>query len=402
MLSDVTVRNAKAKETPYKLADERGLYLFVKPEGGRYWRMNYRFDGRQKTLALGVYPDVSLKDARDRRDEARRLLANGADPGAVKAAQKVARAEAAANSFEAIGREWFIKMRSQWVPSHAERIIRRLERDVFPWLGRKPIDGISAPDVLAVLRRTETRGAVETAHRTLQNIGQVFRYAVATGRASNDPTGALKGALTPCRTEHFAAITEPNNIGALLRAIEGYEGGLVTKCALRLAPLVFVRPGELRHALWADIDVDAAEWRFVVSKTKTEHIVPLPSQAVEILRELHPVTCGGRFVFPSVRTKDRPMSENTINAALKRLGYGSDEMTGHGFRAMARTVLDEVLGFRPDFIEHQLAHAVRDPLGRAYNRATHLEQRREMMQAWADYLDGLKAGSNVLPFRKTA
>lgn len=402
MLTDIAVRNAKAKEKPCKLTDERGLYLFVQPNGGRYWRMNYRFDGRQKTLALGVYPDISLKDARGRRDEARRLLANGADPGGVKAAQKASRKEAAGNSFEVIAREWFAKARAGWVPSHANRIMRRLERDAFPWLGSKPIADIKAPDVLRALHRIENRGAVETAHRALQNIGQVFRYAVQTGRLDGDPTGALRGALTPYQSEHFAAVTDTSKVGALMRAIDGYEGGLVTKCALRLAPLVFVRPGELRHAQWADIDLNAAEWRFVVSKTKTEHIVPLSTQAVETLSELHPVTGGGRFVFPSVRTKDRPMSENTINAALKRLGYGSDEMTGHGFRAMARTVLDEALGFRADFIEHQLAHAVRDPLGRAYNRTTHLDQRREMMQTWADYLDDLKAGSNVLPFRKTA
>lgn len=402
MLTDVAVRNAKPTDKPYKLSDERGLYLHVMPNGGRYWRMNYRYADKQKTLALGVYPDVSLKDARERRDEARRLITNGVDPGEVKAAQKASSKEAAGNSFEVVAREWFAKVSTGWVASHADRIMRRLERDVFPWLGSKPITEIKAPDVLRALRRIESRGALETAHRASQNIGQVFRYATATGRADGDPTGALRGALTPYRSEHFAAVTDTVGVGALMRAIDGYEGGLVTKCALRLAPLVFVRPGELRHAQWADIDMDAAEWRFVVSKTKTEHIVPLPTQAVESLRELHPVTGGGRFVFPSVRTKDRPMSENTINAALKRLGYGSDEMTGHGFRAMARTVLDEVLGFRPDFIEHQLAHAVRDPLGRAYNRTTHLEQRREMMQTWADYLDGLKAGSNVLPFRKTA
>lgn len=402
MLTDVAVRNAKPADKPYKLSDERGLYLHVMPHGGRYWRMNYRFAGKQKTLAIGVYPDVSLKDARERRDEARRLTTKGVDPCEVKAAQKASSKEAAGNSFEVVAREWFAKVSVGWVPSHADRIMRRLERDVFPWLGGKPIAEIKAPDVLRALRRIESRGALETAHRALQNIGQVFRYATATGRVDGDLTGALRGALPPVRSKHFAAVTDTEGVGALMRAIDGYEGGLVTKCALRLAPLVFVRPGELRHAQWADIDLDAAEWRFVVSKTKTEHIVPLPAQAVETLRELHPLTGGGRFVFPSVRTKDRPMSENTINAALKRLGYGSDEMTGHGFRAMARTVLDEVLCFRPDFIEHQLAHAVRDPLGRAYNRTTHLDQRREMMQAWADYLDGLKASGKVLPFRKTA
>lgn len=402
MLTDIAVRNAKASDKPYKLSDERGLYLHVMPNGGRYWRMNYRHVGKQKTLALGIYPDVTLKDARERRDAARRLLADGVDPGAAKAAQKASNVAAAANSFEAIAREWFARVGVAWVPSHADKILRRLERDVFPWIGKKPIAEIKAPEVLQTVRRIESRGAVETAHRALQNIGQIFRYATATGRTDGDPTGALRGALKPYRSEHFAAVTETPGVGALVQAIDGYQGGLITKCALRLAPLVFVRPGELRHAQWVDMDLEAAEWRFVVSKTKTEHIVPLSRQAVEILGELQPVTGGGRYLFPSVRTKDRPMSENTVNAALKRLGYGSDEMTGHGFRAMARTVLDEVLGFRPDFIEHQLAHAVRDPLGRAYNRTTHLKERREMMQVWADYLDALKAGGNVLPFRKTA
>lgn len=402
MLTDIAVRNTKAADKPYKLSDERGLYLHVMLNGGRYWRMNYRHMGKQKTLALGIYPDVTLKDARERRDVARRLLADGVDPGAAKAAQKASNVAAAANSFEAIAREWFARVGLAWVPSHADKILRRLERDVFPWIGKKPIAEIKAPEVLQTVRRIENRGAVETAHRALQNIGQIFRYATATGRTDADPTGALRGALKPYRSEHFAAVTETPGVGALVQAIDGYQGGLITKCALRLAPLVFVRPGELRHAQWVDIDLEGAEWRFVVSKTKTEHIVPLSRQAVEILGELQPVTGGGRYLFPSVRTKDRPMSENTVNAALKRLGYGSDEMTGHGFRAMARTVLDEVLGFRPDFIEHQLAHAVRDPLGRAYNRTTHLKERREMMQVWGDYLDALKAGGNVLPFRKTA
>lgn len=402
MLADIAVRNAKAADKPYKLSDERGLYLHVMPNGGRYWRMNYRHVGKQKTLALGIYPDVTLKDARERRDAARRLLADGVDPGAAKAAQKASNVAAAANSFEAIAREWFARVGVAWVPSHAERIMRRLERDVFPWIGKKPIAEIKAPEVLQTVRRIESRGAVETAHRALQNIGQIFRYATATGRTDADPTGALRGALKPYRSEHFAAVTETLGVGALVQAIDDYQGGLITKCALRFAPLVFVRPGELRHAQWVDIDLETAEWRFVVSKTQTEHIVPLSRQAVEIIGELKPVTGEGRFLFPSVRTKDRPMSENTVNAALKRLGYGSDQMTGHGFRAMARTVLDEVLGFRPDFIEHQLAHSVRDPLGRAYNRTTHLKERREMLQVWADYLDALKAGGNVLPFRKTA
>jgi integrase len=280
------------------------------------------------------------------------------------------------------------------VPSHADRIIRRLERDIFPWLGRKPTTDINAPQLLEAVRRIEARGAVETAHRALQDCGQVFRYAIATGRAERDPSGDLRGALTPVRGKHFAAVTEPADAAKVLRALDGYEGTLPVRCALRLAPLVFVRPGELRHAQWADMDLDAAEWRYAVTKTDTQHIVPLARQAVEILRELQPLTGRGRYVFPSARSPrgDRPMSDNAILMAMRSMGIGKEEMSGHGFRAMARTILDEVLGFRPDFIEHQLAHSVRDPNGRAYNRTAHLPERRKMMQDWADYLDELKIG----------
>jgi integrase len=395
-LSDTAVRNAKAKERPYKLADEKGMYLLVN-KTGKYWRFDYRFDGKRKTLALGVYPDVTLKDAREKRDEARKLLAQGIDPSAQKKATKAAEAE----TFEAIAREWFAKFQASWVASHADRIIRRLERDIFPWIGARPIREVSAPKLLAVLRRIEERGALETAHRALQNCGQIFRYAIATGRADRDISADLKGALPPVKGGHFAAVTDPAMIGQLLRAIDAYEGTFPVKCALRLAPLVFVRPGELRTAEWKDIDLDGAEWRYIVTKTQTPHIVPLSKQAVEILRELHPLTGHGRYVFPSARTPDgsRPMSDVALLAALRRIGYTKGEMSIHGFRALARTVLDETLGFRPDFIEHQLAHAVRDPNGRAYNRTAHLLERRKMMQAWADYLDGLKRGADVIPIR---
>lgn len=397
-LTDTAVRNAKPEAKPRKLADEKGLFLLVHTNGSKYWRFKYRIGGREKLLALGVYPDVSLADARQRRDDARKLLANGADPGETKKAAKAAGADKAANSFEVVAREWYTKNKPTWNSGHGERIIRRFERDIFPWIGSKPIADLTAPELLTVARRIESRGALETAHRALQNCGQVLRYAVATGRALRDVTGDLKGALPPAKETHLAAVTEPVKVAPMLRAFDGYTGSFVTKCALRLAPLVFVRPGELRNAVWADIDLEAAEWRYTVTKTGTPHLVPLSRQAVEILKELHPLTGHSKYVFPSARTSERPMSDNAVLSAMRRMNIGKDEMTGHGFRAMARTILDEVLGVRPDFIEHQLAHAVRDPNGRAYNRTAHLDERRKMMQLWADYLDKLKAGAEVIPF----
>jgi integrase len=401
-LTDTAIRNAKPGEKPVKLFDGGGLYLEVSPAGGKWWRLKYRFDGKEKRLSLGVYPDVSLKDARDRRDASRKLLANGIDPSENRKAMKSARADRAANSFEMVAREWFAKYSATWAASHSDRIIRRFERDIFPWIGGRPIAGVTAPELLTVVRRIENRGALETAHRALGNCGQVFRYAAATGRAERDPSGDLRGALPPFKGEHFAATTEPKRVAEILRAMHGYEGTLTVRCALRLAPLVFVRPGELRKAEWADIDLDAQEWRYTVTKTNTPHIVPLSRQAVEILRELQPLTGRGCFVFPGARSNGRPMSDNAVLAAMRRMGIGKDEMSGHGFRAVARTILDEVLGVRPDYIEHQLAHAVRDPNGRAYNRTAHLPERRKMMQQWADYLDKLKTGSEVIPLTKSA
>ena len=377
-----------------------GLYLEVSPAGGKWWRLKFRFDGKEKRLSLGVYPDVTLKDARDRREEARKLLANGIDPSENRKSQRAAQADRSTNSLEVVAREWFAKFSRTWSAGHRARIVRQFERDIFPWIGQRPIADISAPEVLAVARRIEKRGALETAHRAIRNCGQVFRYAIATGRATNDPTGALRGALPPFRTEHLAAATEPKQFGRVLRAIDGYEGTHVVSCALRLAPLVFVRPGELRHAEWAHVDLDGAEWRYTASKTGTAHIVPLSRQAIEILREVHPITGHGRFVFPSARSNVRAMSDNAILAAMRRMGIAKEEMSGHGFRAVARTILDEVLGVRPDFIEHQLAHAVRDPNGRAYNRTAHLPARKEMMQLWADYLDELKATADVISIRQ--
>ena len=391
-LTDTAIRKAKASDKVQKLYDAGGLYLEVARSGGKWWRFKYRFGGKEKRLSLGVYPDVSLKDARGRRDEMRKLLANEVDPGELRKAKKAISEERNANSFEMVAREWFARHSPNWAANHSNRTIRRLERDIFPWIGNKAIADIGAPELLVVVRRIEERGALETSHRALQNCGQVFRYAIATGRAIRDPSADLRGALPPFRGTHFAAVTEPAKVAEILRMFDGYEGTLTVRCALRLAPLVFVRPGELRHALWADIDLDAKEWRYTVTKTSTEHIVPLARQAVDILRELQPLSGRSEYVFPSARSAKRPMSDNAILAAMRRMGIGKDEMSGHGFRAMARTILDEVLGFRPDFIEHQLAHAVRDPNGRAYNRTAHLPERRKMMQEWADYLDKLTAG----------
>jgi integrase len=392
-LSDTSIRNAKPHVKPFKLFDERGLFLLVTHAGGKWWRFRFRFDGKEKLLSLGVYPDVGLKDARSRRDAARKLLAEGIDPGEDRKAQKAGKRDRAANSFEVVAREWYEKFSPSWVKLHRERVLRRFERDIFPWIGGKPIANVTAQELLAVVRRIEGRGSLDTAHRALGDCRQVFRYAVATGRCTRDPSGDLRGALPPANGGHFPAVTEPAQVGGLLRALAGYQGTFAVACALRIAPYVFVRPGELRKAEWADIDLDAAEWRYTVTKTDTAHIVPLATQVAAILRELHALTGAGRYVFPGARSHKRPMSDNAILAAMRRMGISKDEMSGHGFRAMARTILDEVLGVRPDFIEQQLAHAVKDPNGRAYNRTTYLPERREMMQQWADYLDKLKAGA---------
>lgn len=390
-LTDTAIRNAKPREKRYKLSDSGGLYLEVSPAGGKWWRLKYRFNGKEKRISLGVYPEVGLKDARERRGENRKLVAAHIDPSANRKEQKLAQANHAANSFEQVTREWFAKHSPSWAADHGKRKIRLFERDIFPSIGKRPIAEITAPELLAVVHQVEKRGALETARRALNYSGQVFRYAVASGRATMDPSGALRGALTPAQSEHFAAITEPSRLGGILRVLDGYEGTLTVRCALRLMPLVFVRPGELRKAEWSQIDLNAAEWRYVVSKTITDHIVPLSQQSLEILRELYPLTGQGRFVFPGARSSARPMSDNAILAAMRTMGIEKDVMTGHGFRAAARTILDEVLGVRPDFIEHQLAHAVKDPNGRAYNRTAFLPERKKMMQQWADYLDKLKA-----------
>jgi integrase len=395
-LTDISIKAAKPSAKPVKLFDTGGLFLIVTPSGGKWWRLKYRFQGRAKTLSLGTYPLVGLKDAREKRDELRRQLAQGVDPGVVRKAGKVVQA----NTFELLAEEWRGKFSRAWTPKHSERIAARLRANVFPWLGSKPIRDITAPELLAVARRIEARGALEVAHRVLGYCGQIFRYAVATGRAERDPSGDLRGALPPVNSKHYASITDTKAIGALLRAIDGYQGHFVTRCALRLAPLVFVRPGELRAAEWQEFDLDNAEWRIPGSRMKmrTTHIVLLSRQAVAILRELYPLTGRGKYVFPSLRTGERPMSENTVNAALRRLGYDKSEMTGHGFRSMASTLLNEQ-GWHHDAIERQLAHIERNAVRGAYNYAEHLPERRRMVQAWADFLDGLRSGTNVVAFR---
>lgn len=405
-LSDTAIKNAKPAAKPFKLTDGAGLYLLINPNGGKWWRLDYRFDGKRKTLSLGTYPDTPLKEARKSRDEMREQIAKGIDPGAQRKAEKMATAD----TFEAIAREWHAKFGPTWAEGHAKRILRRFEADVFPWLGGKPIADIKPPELLSVLRRIENRGALETAHRTLHNCGQVFRYAVATGRAERDPSGDLKGALPPAKAKHFAAIidgtTDPRErerrIAALLRKLEDYKGTFVVRMALRLAPLVFVRPGELRAMRWEDVDFEAAEWRYHVSKTDHEHIVPLSRQALAILQDIHPLTSTGVYVFAGARDRNEPMSSEAIRQAMRRMGISKDEMTGHGFRAIARTMLDEVAGFRIDHIEHQLAHSVKDANGRAYNRTAHIEARRLMMQTWADYLDKLKRGADVIHLHSVA
>ena len=399
-LSDTTARAAKPGPKPRKLADGGGLYLLVNPNGSKLWRLKYRVAGRERLLAIGAYPEISLKDARARRDEARRLLAAGTDPSAAK--QQTIRETAGADTFGAVAEEWFAHARTAWTPGHAVTVRSRLDRDVLPWLGREKITRIEAPLVLATLRRVEARGAIETAHRIKTIVHQVFAHAVATGQAIRNPAADLpSSALKPVTPKPMAAVIQPAEVGGLLRAIDGYRGTHVVRCAFRLAPLVFVRPGELRAAEWNEIDLDAGQWVIPAARMKLpkaakadpsrSHIVPLSAQALAVLREIEPLTGAGRYVFPSACSTSRPMSEAAITGALRRMGFDGDTMTWHGFRAMASTLLNE-LGFPPDAIEAQLAHVQASKVRAAYNRAAHLPERRRMMQAWADYLDGLRAG----------
>lgn len=402
--SAATLKAIKPGHPERRISDGAGLYLLLFVKGGSHgWRFDYSFEGRRKTLSLGTFPAVSLAQARQRAAEARLLVQEGKDPSATrrnkqqairqqKTIQKLKEAGLPLpDSFEAIAREWFSKHEPAWAPSHAEKIIRRLERDVFPWLGARPIAVIKPPEILQLLKRVEERGAIETTHRVQQNCGQVFRYAVAHGLIESDPCRDLRGALPPWRPEHYPTLTDPRRVGQLLRDIEAYEGGFITRCAMKLAPLLFVRPGELRRAAWLEIDLDAAEWRIPAAKMKgrTMHIVPLARQAVAALRELKPLTGHRPWVFPGVRTNGEPMSENTVNAALRRMGYDRATLTAHGFRGMASTMLHE-MGWPSDVIERQLSHAERNSVKAAYNHAEHLPERRRMMQAWADHLDGLR------------
>ena len=390
-LSTAKIQNATAQKKTVRLFDGRGLYLEIAPTGSRWWRFKYRFAGKEKRISLGVYPDVGLKKARDRRDEMRKLVADGIDPSAARKQQKLMALDAAANTFEAVAREWFEKHSANWEASYSVKLLARLEANIFPWLGDRPIRDIKPPELLSVLRRVESRGVLETAHRLMNYCGNIYRYAVATGRAERDISSDLRGALPPSTPQHHASVTDPEGVAALLRAIDGYRGSNVTRYALQLAPLVFVRPGELRKAEWSEIDLEAGEWRIPPGrmKMKTKHIVPLSSQAVAIFRALQPLTGKGHYVFPGARSRERCMSENTVNGALRRLGWSGSEMTGHGFRSMASTLLNEQ-GWNRDAIERQLAHTERNSIRAAYNYAEHLPERRRMMQAWSDYLHTLK------------
>lgn len=400
-LTDVKIKQSKAKEKDYKLSDGRGLFLLVAKTGSKYWRMKYRFAGKEKLLSIGVYPEISLKKARKATNEARELLGEGIDPSQAKQAKVLARVESLQNNFEAIAREWHKQQRIKWSDNYADKIMRSIERDLFPFIGTLPFDEITPPFLLRAFRKVQNRGALDTAHRVKQLTGQIFRYAVATGRADRDITQDLNGALAPYKRSHFPAITEPSEVGKLLLMLDDYEGTVTVRAALQLAPLVFVRPSELRKAEWSEIDFEKAEWRIPGEKMKMgmDHIVPLSKQAIEILLEQQLFSGNWQYVFPSARSPRQPMSDNAILAAFRNMGIPKEKMTGHGFRAMARTILDEVLGERVELIEHQLAHAVKDTLGRAYNRTTHLPQRKDMMQRWADYLDQLRveaSGSNIL------
>jgi integrase len=403
-LNDTFIKNStkhSGKPAGDKYTDGGGMYLLVTAVG-KYWRMNYRFDEKRKTLALGVYPTVTLAEARKRREKAREQLSKGIDPNAAKREEKQVKADLAANTFELVARAWLKKTAVTRKEITQSRITTLLEHDVFPYIGGMPINTLGPRDVLnKALRKIEARGSIDTAHRAKQICGRIFRYGVAVGLAERDVTSDLRGALAEIPKSHFAAITEPKQAGELMRSIYGYSGHLSTVGALKLAPLVFVRPGELRKAEWVEIDLEGEVWRIPGAKMKmgVDHIVPLSTQALAILRGVHPITGHGRYVFPSLRSDDRPMSENTLNAALRGMGYCKDIHTAHGFRAMARTILDEVLGERVDHIEHQLAHTVKDPNGRAYNRTAHLPARRNMMQRWADYLDKLRTGAEIIEFK---
>ena len=404
-LTELKIKNANPAPKEYKLFDGGGLFLLVTSAGGKLWHLKYRFAGKEQKLTFGPYPTTSLADARQLREDAKKLLANGIDPGEFKKAKK-AELAAEQRTFEMVAREWFAKNEPAWSASHCATVMSRLERDIFPVIGNRPIAELKRTEIISLLKGIEARGKIETAKRIKIYCGQIFRYALNLEWVESNPTADLKTGdiLTKAEEKHHAAITDPKQVAELLRAIDAYTGTFVVKCALQLAPLFFVRPGELQKAEWSEFDLDAAEWNIPANrmKSKQPHLVPLAKQAIAILRELHKLTGNGKYLFPSLRSNKRPMSNVAMLAAFRRMGYDKEEMTTHGFRAMARTILDEVLQIRPDFIEHQLAHAVRDPLGRAYNRTSHLAERRKMMQTWADYLDDLKSGAKVITLTRTA
>ncbi|GAB3355424.1 MULTISPECIES: tyrosine-type recombinase/integrase [Giesbergeria] len=414
MLTDTACKKAtcppdKKRE---RLADSGGLYLEISPNGSKRWFWKYRKQGKEGRMALGSYPDVGLAAARTARDEAKNIKAGGFDPVQER---KVGQLKAAANlgdGFELVAREWYTKKSPHWSEQHSVRELRNLEKDLFPWLGPRKVGDIEAVELLATVQRVEARGALESAHRVLCTARGALAYAVATGRASRNVALDLAGALTPHRTKHFAAITEPAKLAGLLRAIRSYQGGPVVRTALALAPMLFQRPNELRGMAWAELDLEAGLWTIPAARMKrtkdgkengAPHLVPLPQQAIELLRDLHPLTGHTGLVFPGERGTTRPISDNTLRVALQTLGFGSDMQTVHGFRATARTILAERLEFDPLIVEAQLAHAVKDANGRAYNRTSYVEQRRAMMQTWADYLDKLRIGADIIPLHsKTA
>lgn len=402
-LTDFQVQKSKPLEKDYKLSDGRGLYLLITPKGGKLWRFDYTFGGKRKTLTFKSYPEVSLADARQRREDARKLLANDIDPGEIIKAQKQV-LETTATTFEVVAREWFSKNEPVWSASHVKTVKSRLEREVYPVIGSRPITEITRGEIIALIRKVEARGVIETADRIKIYCGQVFRYALNLELIPHNPITDMRDVLSKREAGHHAAITDPKKLAGLMRSIDDFDGSFVVKCALKIAPLVFARPGELRKMEWSEIDFDTEQWNIPAEKMKMKvnHLVPLSKQVLVVLKELQSFTGSGKYVFTNGRTAERPMSEVALLAALRRMGYSKDEMTPHGFRATARTILDEVLQVRPDFIEHQLAHAVKDPNGRAYNRTAHLAERKNMMQLWADYLDGLKQGAKVIPFKQQA
>lgn len=390
-LTDVMLRGIKPDGKRRRIYDTAGLYLEVAASGSRTWRLKYRHGGKERVLKVGAYPQIGLKEARGKRDAARVDLDNGIDPNDARAVSITHDS----TTFQAVALQWFEGMSETWAPRHAKRVGERLAADIYPYMGQSQIDTIEAPELLAVLRKVEARGSIETAHRLRRTCGQVFRYAIATGTAKRNPAADLTGALKPYKNGHFAAVTDPVRLGAVLRTLHAYTGTLPVRVALKLTPLLMVRPGELRAMRWAEVDLDAGEWRFTTSKTGTELVVPLATRAIELLAELHELTGTGVYAFPNPRDRHRCMSENAVRTAMVALGLESREVTAHGFRATARTLLDEVHGIRPDIIEHQLGHSVKDPLGRAYNRTTFLPERVQMMALWADYLESLRTGATV-------